>query len=61
MKLTKENINKLRDMPCQWHGGLSERKTQNWYNGLNAIPIKILKRFYCKYRQDLYGKTKELE
>ena len=67
MKEIKDNINRWRDIPCSWVGGVNIAKITIQLNVIyrfNAIPIKLTVAFFTELGQksnNSYGNTKDLK
>ena len=67
MKEIKDNINRWRDIPCSWVGGVNIVKITIQLNVIyrfNAIPIKLTVAFFTELGQksnNSYGNTKDLK
>ena len=67
MKEIKDDINRWRDIPCSWVGGINTVKMTilpNTIYRFNVIPIKLLMAFLQNKNKNVhssYGNTKDLE
>ena len=66
MKEIKDDINKWKDTPCSWVGGISIVKMTMLPNTIyrfNVIPIKLPMAFFTEPEQKIsqYGNTKDLQ
>ena len=56
MKDIKDDINRRRDIPCYWVGGVNIMKMTIQLNAIyrfNAIPIKLLMAFFIELKQEI--------